>query len=281
MTTILDYESDLFRSVPDASGKLALCFSKDSFTIGVLSAANITMLLKEISNEHQKPFETFVKGVLSQHQALFARNFNSVHIGVHVKDFTLLPISLNERLNKKTDPNRQLDELPEHHSKLLYQVDYDLVQTFDNTFENYSLYHAHTPVLKHISTLPFNSNLLLHLQDYSVDVYGRKDGKLVFCNSFNISSEKDVTYYALLVAKNHLDMVPESSEIAVTGKILAKDDNHQSLLRFFKEVHITDLDNKTVFRPDLDVKKHYYFHLLMLLHENNKRHTQRKEIHSA
>ena len=267
MTVRYDYESDLFKSAPEGSARGALLISDEICTIGISSSTNTMLVLKEYVNDEHIPFDSFLKAVFSAEQALFSHRFANVNVGLKTDHFTILPKVLSENEateNKLTNKDQLLSE----NAEIVYSYSQLLQDTLTNSFEHFNIYHLHSPV---ITTKPnlSSADMLVNINEHSVDVYAWKEGALLFCNSFAISSDKDVSYYTVLVAQNHLKIEPKEGEISITGRILENDNNHRSLLDFFKDVNIRDFDDTTLFRPDLDVKKHFFFHLLTLLNANN------------
>ncbi len=272
MSPSTNYQSELFQSLPENSGYLAIYISENSCDIAISSSTFVLCYLAR----YQKPEETdqhqFIVDIFSSLQSLFARRFQEVNIGLNHQDFLIYPTNqfanADQALSLLIDSDGKKifhNASPIKDSKLNYGVDEQLVQLFDQSFEAYRIVHCASYVAD-IAMNEQSDGLILLDQNY-FDLVMKKNGSIHSINRHYFESKEDITYYTLLACKD-AEIAANKCKIIISGVCDKNDTKHQYLKEFLFDVQLKPLNKNISIRPDFDQPEQYSCYVLNLLHAN-------------
>lgn len=94
------------------------------------------------------------------------------------------------------------------------------------------------------SSTPSNT-IYINFSPKSVELLNVKNNKLRFYNRFEITSENDLSYFAIMVT-SELKMQPQQVSLVLSGSINENDSNVRRLRDFFKSVTLNDMQVLTL-----------------------------------
>lgn len=265
------YESELHRSMPDNTGHLAIYISEEKCHIACCSRSFfLTRLAAYKKNKGQYPHE-FIQQVFAYHQDLFARNFQSTGIGIHTKNFTLLPaqseISDEEAIHFLTQsPTRQpyTNLIPTADAKTVFSLPVHLVEVIQQNFNEFKLFHCSKFAIENCFT---SGNVFIHIETNYFDCVIRKNDQLFSATRHNYSENNDLLYFLLLAIKD-ADLKPEETTVHATGSMVRHDELYSFLEEYFAGITIQPIAGNIRFQSDFEEKIEAYQYIVNLLNEN-------------
>lgn len=272
MNPSIEYTSELFESIPEKSGRLAITISENECEIGVASATDFLVFLTKYQREKDQSQLELLRYAFSVHQELFAREFSSVSIGLSNQNFTIIPAVFQGQ------PSDYLKQVTDISGKTVYReninADYDFIygveqeyhNLFKNTFQHYTV--------KHLSKLFYtkennkSADLIGVIAQESFDCLVQKNSKPVSLARHEFSSVEDLTYFVLLSLKD-ANIGNEKTKVLLAGSIVKTSPIYEALHKYIDSVELLELSMRTRPRHDFQEPFRYHYHLLNLLDENN------------
>lgn len=119
-------------------------------------------------------------------------------------------------------------------------------------FDSFIYNHYSSIILEQIKLNEKNStnpSLYLNIGLNHIDLTYFKENKLVFYNTFEFVSKKDIIYYILFTV-DQLNLNPEETPIVISGKISKEDEYYKIIYKYIRNV--------SVFNSKIEHKSKYY-----------------------
>ena len=210
--------------------------------------------------------------ILFQNYSLAGTRFRKTNVAVLHHHFVMLPSSFAAQADLAgvlsfTGASPQEGSTMRHQMRefeFCFRTDSLLVQTLERAFSNCSVRHAGA-----VSILGFTSSAslsgcsaFLNVHTGMIEIALRRDGTVVFYNTFAVSGDEDVLYYLLFSAEQFL-MKPDEITLGIAGQA---DENGQLvkyLRRYCGGIQFVSNDPTVQLAGRLrDLDPHRYFTLL-------------------
>lgn len=270
MSIISKYQSNLFQSIPENSGYLSIFISENSCDIAISSSTYVLSFLERYEKSDEVSHDEFIREIFATKQALFARGFKEVNIGIQSQDFTLIPESINlnveDTLSVLVNTNQK--HIFQSHSnleetKLVFAVSDEIVNLLNQSFEKYNLNHCISYFAKLAYQTPEDGLIIMGKQHF--DIVMKKNEKIYSINRHEYQSAEDITYFTLLACKD-AEIEAKDCKLSLSGKIDKNDSINQQLREFILDTHVSDFGQDITTRPDFDQPRQYIIYSLNLLH---------------
>lgn len=266
------YQSELFSSMPDQTGHLAIYIAENNCKIACCSRSLFLTKLAVFKNESQQYPHRFIQQVFAKHQELFARNFQSVHIGIQTKNFTLLPqdttIADSEVMDFLTQsPTRKAysNNIEVTAAKTVYSLPAHLVDVIEENFEKFKLFHCSKFAVENCFE---SQEAYIHIEDQYFDCVMRNGNQLLSATRHTYSTKNDLLYFLLLALKD-ANKKPEATTIRASGQIKIHDELYSFLENYIQKIEIKVLPGNVRTQADFQLPLQEHQYLLNLLHENH------------
>lgn len=272
MPLLKDYVSNLFRSMPDSSGHLAIHITENRCTLAVCSSTGVLVFLRSLDKPEPKLVPHFIQDVLNKHQTLFQKGFDSVTIGISTTNFTLIPTSLDVDAKEVMDtltgsPTRVCitEEVNALQSTIIYSIPKNLEEILNQNFSNYKL----LPSLKFglENALNLQADAILIFEDNHFDCLTFRNNELQVVNRHQFVTPEDVVYFTGLSLKE-ANITPSEATIITTGTINPNDSIYNLLYKYIKNVEVRPFKTSISVRSDFKSPTQEYEYVLNLLHAN-------------
>jgi len=272
MKPSIKYTSELFESIPENSGHLAITISEDECEIGVTSSTDFLTFLVKYTREKDQDQLDFIREAFSTNQALFSKTFKSIVVGLANNEFTLIPSSFqgqpSDYLNVITSTSQKTvyRENLDGDYDFIYSVDDDLHDLFKNTFQHYEV--------KHLSKLFYNreskrdADLVAVFSHGAFDCFVKKNGRSISLARHQYETVEDLTYFILLSLKD-AGIGSEQTKAYLSGTIVKTSAIYDSLFKYIDSIVILEPEMLTRPRHDFQEPLRYHYHLLNLLDAHN------------
>lgn len=149
---------------------------------------------------------------LLEQEDLFKDKYGKISIGLNASNYTLVPnkyfdLSSAERYYDFNFPNDGSGKITanlveNHNCFVVFAIDFQLLETFTEIFDQFTLQHAISYLLPELPDAPAGEKYLYaNLQKKHVDLVGLENNKLLYCNSFSFNTPADFLYHILNAAK--------------------------------------------------------------------------------
>ena len=266
------YVSELFRSMPEHTGHLAIYISESRCDIGICSSTSVLTFLQSYQRQENQFPDAFIQSVFRNHQELFAQNFDEVSIGIETANFTILPNWVNAEketvMELITDSPTRVSfsqRIQSVNAQFMYSLPLPLKEVLRATFPRFQQFHCLPFAIEHCMSNKEDAYLVL--DEAHMDCVVKKGEKLVSATRQQRNNDEDMLYF-LLAALKDAEIMPEEASVAVSGSIKKHSDSFQLLTDYVKDVNLSVTTGKVTVRPDFEQPLQVYQYLLNLLNAN-------------
>jgi hypothetical protein len=251
-------------SLAIAPGVIAYCASMQQFTSPCEMAV---MQYPQITTESS---QADALDFFLMNQSLVKRKFEKVNVSVLNSNFTLIPkaFSNNNSTSALDFTSGTASKKHLHH----HLPDFDIVASIEEDLA--ALIERSLPLatVRHTAAVSLSlffsqhsllaTNLFLQVTGSQMELMAKKDGKLIFYNVFNASSQEDVLYY-LLFAMEQFGIDPKATHLTFAGDRTTNDPLLQMITKYVKQLQFAAHDASLKLQGDfIKLPSHLYFHLL-------------------
>ncbi len=252
---------------------LSIRISPDGFSFSVIhSSGNKLLAFKStpIKISHEK-FITRRFTEWLDTQEITGKNFRHTEILFYTEKFVLIPetcfvseksAAIFHHLFENTIPFAVLDnQLVLADARLLFSVPKQLNQFLQSRFENVPILHPLQKIATMFSPSENESRVVLYLTPQSFCMLLFKNSRLVFANSFVVSTPADIAYFVVTVL-NQERLTREETVLYLTGDRLQVINAESVLQHHFSSVVLPDLNPDVLFPPEIQVRPDYPLFIL-------------------
>lgn len=239
--------------------------------------ANQVVYLKSFNLNEVNNYFAFklLLGDLLEQEELLKHKFDKVFIAYDAPHYTLVPKKYFEPSEAQqylsynwgsTELGKIMwNETVQSDVVIVYGIDYHIIETIGNFFDNFDIQHALTPLLNNLQQENTNTSMYIHVKKKHVDiVIVDAAEQLKFCNSYVIQSDTDLLYYVLNTAKQtKIDL--EDTACVLLGDVSDISTTYQLLNKYLDILRLADRpQNKTYCTELSELPSQYYYNLFCL-----------------
>jgi hypothetical protein len=187
---------------------------------------------------------------LNQH-AWILKPFRHTSIIVNSLNYTLLPHALYEPSQKETylefvhsqvESNVILDHfLNSAEAWVVFSVHKSIIEIIDRYFNSARILHHAGAMIESILPRYRHSEqrnpVFVNIRAGSFDIIVLRDGRMLYCNSFNRKANEDLIYYLIFVL-DQLDLNPENVPVLLSGDIDTSSGLFELLQQYIRHVDL-------------------------------------------
>lgn len=215
-------------------------------------------------------YKMWLTDILEQEE-LFKQKYAQISIGLNAANYTLVPnkyfdLSSAERyfdFNYHYDGSGKImaNLVDGFNCFVVYAIDFQLLETFTEIFDQFTLQHAISYLLPALPTTNDQKNLYVHVQKNHLDIVCFDGQKLLFCNSFSYSTSADFLYHILNTGKQ-TGLNPDTDNYILLGDVVRDQEQYQLCRKYIPKITFGSRPAGKNFCPELDIiSLHHHFNL--------------------